>query len=190
MFSVSQTAPAAEGSWTPVPPGKYDVLILEAGWTKARTGAQQFFFKGQVSKEGGGSLTFSEWLVVTKASGEPNGYGRERVAAMARECRAVTGNDQPDPRAMVGNTVTMVLGVEEDGRGVERNKVVKVIEGETPPNDDGYPERRGSGPSPAGMGNEPPPRDDDDFDSDVPFATCELVVKRRPLLASIRCVPW
>lgn len=176
MFSINDsTAQAQERTWEPVPPGEYEVVIQEAGWTTARTGAGQFMYKGKVAGPNG-SLTFSEWLVHTKASGEPNGYGRERIAAMARSCRAVTSQGEPDPKAMAGKSVRLVLGVEEDGRGVPRNRLVKVVEPKL--DEDGQPVgqrqfKPGSGGSAdayreasQGSARQGPPAD---FDDGVPF---------------------
>lgn len=162
MFKMSETADQGDGTWTPVPEGDYDVEIVTAAWREARTGTMGLALKCQVKDAPQGcSATFFDDLYITKASGQPIEYGRKRAKALAIRCDAET-NDEPDPKKMVGKVVRMTLVVQPDGRGVDRNRIEKIVmpqvRSDPGASADAYREASG--------GRAAPPAD---FDDDIPF---------------------
>ena len=163
MYRISDSD--VQGSWEPIKAGWHTAAIEEAGWVTARTGATQLKVKASV-----GGRFFSDWITVTKASGEPVGIGRSKVSGLAKACGAVTANGEPDPKGMAGRRVKLCLSIEEDGRGVPRNRIreveVPTVRGDPGVDAAAYREASGGRVAPRGGGGNTEGPDPDDA---IPF---------------------
>ena len=125
MFSISDVPQSENGGDYPVlPAGTYEATVLEAGWCEAKTGAGQMLLKLGI-RHHGKKVRVTDWLTHTSATGEPVGPGMRTIAQAAKACNAVTASDEPDPSGMPGNTITVVLSVEEY-RGSDRNRIDRI----------------------------------------------------------------